>query len=96
VAGDINETTNKEIYSTYFELNYLSKIAGKNVIWTIGMAPGYTSYTTDNNFNVINLGMTLKDKIKITDKFDLPITAGLTMNPHKERLYLTLGFSLGN
>ncbi len=97
IAGDINETTKKEIYSTYFELNYLSKIAGKNVIWAVGMAPGYSSYVKrSNDFSVINIGMTIKDKIKITESFNLPVTAGLTMNPDQERLYLTLGFSLGN
>lgn len=95
-AGNIDDK-NEEIYSTYFELNYLSKIAGKNIIWTVGMSPGYTSYVKKgNDFSVVNLGMTLKDKIKITDNFKLPVSAGLTMNPHQERLYLTIGFSLGN
>lgn len=100
-AGNLDKN-GEERYSTYFELNYLSKIAGKNIIWTAGMAPGNTSYSIDkdgierNDFSIVNLGMTLKDKIKITDKFSLPVSAGLTMNPLKEKLYFTIGFSLGN
>lgn len=93
-AGNL-DSDGEERYSTYFELNYLSKIAGKNIIWTAGMAPGNTSYSEDH-FNVVNLGMTLKDKIKITDKFSIPVNAGLTMNPLREKLYFTIGFSLGN
>lgn len=95
VAGNTDDN-GEEIYSTYFELNYLSRIAGKNVIWTVGMSPGYTNYTEYDNFNVVNLSMALKDNIKISDNFKIPVSAELTMNPDKERLYLTLGFSLGN
>lgn len=92
----------KERYSTYFELNYLSKIAGKDVIWTAGMAPGNTSYSVDkdgierDDFSIVNLGLKVKDRVKLTDNFKLPVYAGLTLNPLKERLYFTIGINIGN
>ena len=93
--------------STYLELSYPTKIAGKNISWTLGMAPGKSRYSrlfldngdklySQNAFYIVNMGLNISDKIKITDKFSLPISAELTYNPHQDKLYLQVNISLNN
>ena len=74
--------------STYFELGYSFSILD------IFLGAGNGFYTTDGNFNIVNLGITVSKDIKITEKFSLPISASFITNPQAEKVHLVLGISL--
>ena len=79
-------------YSTYFELGYANKIGGKKFTYALGFTPFEGMY--DDSFNVVNMNMTLHDEIKLSKNFTLPVRAGITLNPARERLYLQFGFTI--
>jgi hypothetical protein len=74
--------------STYVELGY-----GFSIL-DIFLGGGNGFYTTDGNFNVVNLGITVSKEIKITEKFSLPVSASFITNPEAERVHFVFGISL--
>lgn len=52
-----------------------------------------SSYGT-NGFAVTNLSLQATKAITITDKFALPVFAGITANPCAQKAYLVFGFTL--
>lgn len=74
-------------FSTYFELSY--KIRNISVFAGITPAAGYYG----NGFGVVNLGITARKDLIITDKFTLPIQASLITNPQRQNIYLVFGFT---
>jgi len=89
VDRDVN---NKQRYSTYIEFEYSNYIGGKKVAWALGLTPCKGFYADE--MNVVNMNMSVFDKIKISDQFSLPISAGLSLNPVTERLLFNLAFTL--
>lgn len=81
--------------SSYIEASY-SKTS-KNIEYTLfaggvfGDTDGY--YLTDGS-GLINLGIRLSKKMKITQSFSLPINTAFVINPDAENVFLTFGFSL--
>jgi len=82
-------------YSTYAELGYTFKFLNAFLGFNL------TNADTDNgesgfygdSMGVVNLGITAKKKVNITENFNLPITVSLITNPEAERIYLVAGFS---
>ena len=74
--------------SIYLELGYSFSI------FDIFLGAGNGIYTTDNNFNVVNLGITASKEIKITERFGLPVSTSLIMNPQAKVVHLVFGISL--
>ena len=74
--------------STYFELGYSFSILD------IFLGAGNGFYTTDGNFNVVNIGISVSKDINITEKFSLPISASVITNPEAKRVHLVFGISL--
>jgi hypothetical protein len=50
-------------------------------------------YTSDGDFNICNVGFGTDRTIQISDKFSIPVSGQLILNPERERLYLVVGFS---
>ena len=76
----------------YFEANY----AFKNFGVFVGAGNGWHTTYKDNGddvFAVCNIGLKAAKEVKITDKFSLPITGALSVNPDKEQLNLVIGVS---
>lgn len=76
----------------YFEANY----AFKNFGVFLGAGNGWHTTYKDNGddvFAVCNIGIKAAKELKITDKFSLPITGALSLNPDKEQLNLVVGIS---
>ena len=76
----------------YFEANY----AFKNFGVFLGAGNGWHTTYKDNGddvFAVCNIGIKTSKELKITDKFSLPITGALSVNPDKEELNLVVGIS---
>ena len=84
----------KRAYSTYVELAAPFKLA--TVDWTasLGVVPFYTSFYGTEGFAVTNLALKATKDIAITDKFSLPVFAGVVGNPCSQKAYLVFGFTL--
>ena len=84
----------KRVYSTYVELAAPFKLA--TVDWTasLGVVPFYTSFYGTEGFAVTNLALKATKDIAITDKFSLPVFAGVVGNPCSQKAYLVFGFTL--
>ncbi len=82
-------------YSTYAEAAYTFKyfnvFMGFNLTYPDTERGEIGYYGT--SIGVINLGLTASKKIRITDKFSLPVTASIITNPQAEKIYLVAGFS---
>lgn len=50
--------------------------------------------THDDVFGVVNLGVSTEKEIQITDKFSLPVSGAVIVNPNTEQFYITVGLSL--
>ncbi|MDF1546893.1 MAG: hypothetical protein P1P88_03675 [Bacteroidales bacterium] len=64
----------------YFELAY----AFKNFNFFIGAGDGW--HTSTNNFEVCNIGISASKELKISDKFSLPVSGLVSINPQLETL----------
>jgi len=102
--GDYGELS---ALSTYLELTYPTKLGHTDIKYVLGGAPGKSRHSRwfDENgrkhysnglFYVVNMGINVAHKIKITDQFSLPISAVLTFNPHQEKMFLQFNISLSN
>ncbi len=81
----------KNLYSTYFELSYTSKVQDIEVTPFIGFTPAKGYYGED--FNVVNLGVTAVKNIQFSDKFELPLKSSFIINPEQEKVYFVLGIT---
>jgi len=59
---------------------------------TLGAGDGM--YTSDEKFNVCNIGIGTSKDISITDTFSLPVSGAVILNPSKEVFYVVVGISL--
>ena len=94
-AGNDNRTQKgKRAYSSYFELDVPFKLGQIDWNATIGCVPFATDLYGTTGFAVTNLSLRATKDITITDKFSIPIYAGLTANPNSKKAYLILGITL--
>ena len=81
-------------YSTYVELAAPFCLGGADWTATLGAVPFATSSYGTSGFAVTNLSLQATKAITITDKFALPVFAGITANPCAQKAYLVFGFTL--
>jgi hypothetical protein len=74
--------------STYLELGYSFSILD------IFLGAGNGCYSTDGNFNVVNIGITVSKDIPVTEKFSLPVSASFITNPEAGKVHFVFGISL--
>ena len=55
---------------------------------------GNEQYSSDKKFNVVNIGISTTKTIAISDKFALPLTGKVILNPNKDQIFFVLGFTL--
>lgn len=82
--------------SLYVELGYGNTFKDIDYNLFVGGATGnyYLYGENDNEFGVVNLGLTLAKEIAISDKFSLPVHGSLITNPTAQRIFIVFGFSL--
>jgi len=51
-------------------------------------------YYLTNGSGLINVGLLVSKKIKISNAFSLPVNAAIIFNPNQENMYLTFGITL--
>tara|TARA_R110000744_G_scaffold67607_3_gene137797 strand:- start:262 stop:921 length:660 start_codon:yes stop_codon:yes gene_type:complete len=82
-------------YATFFDSGDTYIAAGtslRGVDLTLGMGDG--AYTSDTNFNLIEISLGYGKEIKITEDFSLPVSSNLIYNPEADQMYLVFGLSL--
>ncbi len=88
VHNDVDNTT-------YFEASYPFSVQSVSCSVVVGATGGGDNgFYGPTNFQVINLGLNFSKDIVITDKFSLPISASIIINPNIEQTYLIVGISL--
>ncbi len=76
----------------YFELGYSFKHFGVFV----GGGNGWHTVESDadeSDFNVVNIGVTASKEIAITEKFSLPVSGSLILNPDTEQFHVVVAVS---
>lgn len=71
----------------YFELGY--SIAGIDIF----LGAGNESYTSNGDFGICNVGFSTSKEIPLTDKFALPVTGSIILNPDTEQVHFVVGLS---
>ena len=71
----------------YFQATY----AFSSFIAFIGAGNGW--HTSDSKFNVCNIGIQASKSIELTDKFSIPVTGQVIVNPDKKQLFMVVGLS---
>ncbi len=74
----------------YFEVSY--DFDDVNVF----LGAGNNYFTTDGNFMITNLGISLTKEIKMTEKFSLPLIGKVIFNPDTEQVYIIFGITLSS
>ncbi len=79
----------------YFEVGYSTVLSEIGIDFFAGATPGgEKGYYNTDEFKIINIGVKATKKIKITDKFSLPIFASYVLNPNENVAHLVFGISL--
>ena len=77
-------------YSSYFEINYLGKLNEYSYNVFIGFTPAESYFYATNDFSVINVGLSAKKAIKVTDDFAIPVKLTLAANPESKKIFMAL------
>ena len=94
-AGNDGKNKNgKRAYSSYVEANVPFKLVKVDWTATAGVVPYATDLYGTTGFAVTNLALKATKDIAITDKFSLPVFAGVVGNPCSQKAYLVFGFTL--
>ena len=72
---------------TYFELGYSLSAADLFV----GAGDGW--HSSDGEFALVNVGVTVSKELKITETFSVPLFGSMVLNPDSEQFYLLAGVS---
>ncbi|MDL2299465.1 hypothetical protein LJC21_02015 [Bacteroides sp. OttesenSCG-928-E20] len=91
-GSDYNNADGGRSYSSYLQASYPFSTLGFDFNAEIGMTPWEGMYS--DGLNVVNIGLSMAKKIKITEKFSLPVSCKLVVNPSSEQTYVVFGLSL--
>ena len=71
----------------YFQATY----AFRSFSAFVGAGNGW--HTSDSKFNVCNIGIQASKSIDLTEKFSIPVTGQIIVNPDKKQLFMVVGLS---
>ncbi len=71
----------------YFQIGY----AFKDVGFFAGAGDGW--HTSDGEFSICNLGLSVSKEIEVTERFSIPVTGQVVVNPESEKLFVVVGIS---
>ncbi len=83
-------------HAFYTELGYEGSLkdVGYKVFLGGGTGAYYLADRAGRDFGLVNLGITLSKDIRITDRFELPVSTSLITNPTAESIFIVFGLSL--
>lgn len=91
-AGDQDHNQDKR-YSTYIKVSYPFKY--KDMEYEIHLAGTPNSKSVyQYHAGIMDTGISIKKKIKITDNYSLPVSASFIANPYYENFYMVFGIHL--
>ncbi len=88
-----NDTTASN-YSTYFEVNYLGKLKNYSFNVFVGFTPTESFFYGTEEFSVINVGLSAKKEVKVTDNFALPLKLTVATNPTSKQIFIAVVISI--
>jgi hypothetical protein len=88
----LNSSGNRA-YSSYFEVAAPFRLGGLDWSASLGVVPWATDSYNANGFCVTNVSLRATKDFVFKDKYHLPVFAGITANPHDEKVYLLFGVS---
>lgn len=80
--------------SVYVEVNYLGTLNDINYNVFAGFTPTESLLYGSSQFAFINVGVSAKKALKITDHFSLPLKLTLAANPNSNKFYMAFAISL--
>ena len=78
--------------SIYLELQYLHSSNLMDMLFFAGYQPKGEYYGSKNSF--VNIGCTARKSIAVTDRWSLPLSISLILNPDRKSVYLVAGITL--
>lgn len=86
----------KHAYSSYVEISAPFKLGGLDWNAAVGAVPFEDGgvYGGCDGFAVTNISLKATKDVKITDSFSVPVFAQVMANPHDQKTYMAVGFSL--
>jgi hypothetical protein len=90
--GNDRDLEGKNLYSTYFELNYTGKIQEIELTPFIGLTPAAGYY--GDSFGVVNIGFTALKNLHVSEKFQVPLKGSLIINPQQEKVFFVIGITI--
>lgn len=78
-------------YSTYLELAYPFQIGGTDVNAFIGGTLNEGYYAEEAG--LVNIGIQVSKSIPVTEKYSIPLSSSLSMNPSAKEVFLVFGIS---
>ena len=82
----------KNNYSTYFEVSYPFQLKNTEINVFAGGTPAEGFYA--DKAALINVGISAKKQLAITEQYSLPLTGSLVVNPHEEQVYFVFMITL--
>ena len=91
VYGNDKDEALKNMYSSYLELSYATKVKdyGLNFFCGATLKKGFYA----ENAAIVNLGASIAKDIKVSDTFSVPCKGSFILNPDKQNVFLVLGFT---
>lgn len=94
-GDDLNARTNENYYSTYIEASYTwERTLTQKFEFYAGITPFEGYYA--NSTNLVNIGFSASQTLKVSSTFKLPIFGKVIVNPYTQNLYFVFGATIGN
>lgn len=77
-------------YSSYFEVNYLGQLEDISYNVFAGFTPTESVFYQTDGFSFINIGVSAKKEIKVTDSFSIPAKLTVATNPESKGFYVAM------
>ena len=81
-------------HSTYFEVNYLGKFNDFSYNVFAGFTPTESYLYQTEKFAFLNLGLSAKKAVKVTEDFSIPIKLTLATNPEAKKIFIAFILSI--
>jgi len=89
-GADYDYVADKNYYATYLELAYPFKFSETDCNAFIGGTVNEGIYAA--KAAIVNMGLKASKSIKISNEFELPVSASLVINPYAEDIFFVFGF----
>lgn len=89
IYGNDRDEMDDNNYSSYLELNYSFDYKDFDISYFIGTGLNEGLYSEDG-IQIVNVGVSLSKSITLNEKFNLPISGSISLNPYKNDIFFVL------